>query len=43
MAITDRFTAWFFIYTQHGNYLEKIEFDPPYGNTAKKNSNCLLV
>ena len=43
MAIRGRFTAWFFIYTQHGNYLEKIKFDPPYGNTAKKNSNCLLV
>ena len=23
MAITNRFTAWFFIYTQHSNYLEK--------------------
>ena len=23
MAITIRFTAWFFIYTQHSNYLEK--------------------
>ena len=36
MAITNRLTAWFFVYTQHGNYLEKIEFDPSYWNTVKK-------
>ena len=30
MTITNRLTAWFFVYNQHGNYLEKVQFDPPY-------------
>ena len=28
LGITNRKTAWFFVYTHHGEVLEKIDFDP---------------